>query len=63
VKSFSIPDVYRFTEGGCPPNILRQLRHPNVIGIHGQGFADPDNQRRPDLVLEYFAGDSLKACK
>jgi hypothetical protein len=37
------------------------VQHPHIIGIRDQAFADPENERRPFFVLEYFPGVSLEA--
>ncbi len=39
---------------------LKALKHPNVIGILDQDFADAE-RTRPYLVLEYFPGETLEA--
>jgi formylglycine-generating enzyme required for sulfatase activity/tetratricopeptide (TPR) repeat protein len=41
--------------------ILRRLKHPAIIGVHDFGWADPEGQARPFLVMDYFPGVNLDA--
>jgi len=40
--------------------LLRQLKHPNIIGIEHWAFANDDSESHPYLELEYFQGQSLQ---
>ena len=40
---------------------LRQLDHPAIIRVQDCGFASPDGEARPYLVMDYFEGQTLEA--
>src|SRR5205823_3663755 len=40
--------------------VLRQLDHPSIIRIQDCGFASPQEDSRPYLVMDYFAGATLE---
>jgi serine/threonine protein kinase len=46
-----------FLEG----RLLRKIDHPAIIRMQDCGFADPEAQLRPYLVMEYFEGQTLEA--
>lgn len=39
---------------------LRQLDHPAIIRLQDCGFAAPDGESRPFLVMDYFEGETLE---
>lgn len=41
--------------------VLRQLDHPAIIRVTDCDFADEVNERRPYLVMDFFAGRTLEA--
>ncbi len=41
---------------------LRQLDHPAIIRLQDCGFASPDGESRPYLVMDYFEGVTLEEC-
>lgn len=46
-----------FAEG----RLLRKIDHPAIIRMQDCGFADPEAQARPYLVMDYFEGQTLEA--
>jgi uracil-DNA glycosylase family 4 len=40
--------------------VLRQLDHPSIIRIHDCGFASPQEDSRPYLVMDYFDGVTIE---
>jgi uracil-DNA glycosylase family 4 len=40
---------------------LRQLDHPAIIRLQDCGFAAPDGESRPYLVMDYFEGETLES--
>ena len=40
---------------------LSALDHPGIVKTLNRGFGDPARRKRPYLVMEYFAGDTLQA--
>lgn len=44
-----------FAEG----RLLRKIDHPAIIRMQDCGFADPEAQARPYLVMDYFEGHTL----
>jgi serine/threonine protein kinase len=41
--------------------LLRKIDHPAIIRMQDCGFADPDAQARPFLVMDFFEGQTLEA--
>src|SRR5262249_22136483 len=41
---------------------LRQLDHPAIIRLQDCGFAAPEGESRPYLVMDYFEGGRLGEC-
>jgi serine/threonine protein kinase len=62
LKTLHTADLARdLDEVFAEAHLLNQLRHGGIIRVIDQNFADPDGQKRPYLVLEYFAAPTLEA--
>jgi uracil-DNA glycosylase family 4 len=60
VKTLQDEDLDRgIREVFAEAQALRQLDHPSIIRVQDCGFASPEGDKRPYLVMDYFAGDTL----
>ncbi len=61
VKTLASDDLDRDTDQVfAEAQALRQLEHPSIIRIQDCGFASPQEDARPYLVMDYFAGATLE---
>ncbi len=61
VKTFRAADLDRpLDEVFAEASVLKRLGHDNIVAIHERGFADPENQQRPFLAMEFVPGVTLE---
>jgi predicted Zn finger-like uncharacterized protein len=62
IKALHADDFDRGTEElFAEARILHDLNHPAVIRVLDAEYADPEDEARPYLVMEYFPGQTLAA--